>query len=75
MLVLRFSESFLLTTSLRRRRISLYVSLITVSFPANYTSKFWELFEAAEYIGSLKYLFVYLCLYISVCICTQEYIL
>ena len=57
-LVLQFSGRFLLTTSLRRRRISLYISLFTVAVPAKYTSKFWELFEATAYID-----------YVSTCVC------
>ena len=45
MFVLHFSAGFLLTASLRRRRISVYNSLFTVTIPVNYTSDFGELFE------------------------------
>ena len=38
LLVFHFSECFLLTTSLRRRRMSVYIYLFTVAIPANYTS-------------------------------------
>jgi hypothetical protein len=41
--------SFLLTASLRRRRMSVYISLFTVAVTVNYTSEFRELFEAAKY--------------------------
>ena len=40
-----FFEAFPLTTSLRRRRMSMYVSLFTVAVPLNYASEFWELFK------------------------------
>jgi len=51
LLVLDFSRRFLLTSCLRRRRMSMYVSVFTVlQFPScsnssNYTSEFRELFE------------------------------
>jgi hypothetical protein len=88
MLVLRFSLRFLLTTSLRRRRISLYFSLFTVAIPAKYTSKFWELFEAPAYTNYVStcagiYVCTYRCvfvrigmyLYVSVYICMQAFVL
>jgi hypothetical protein len=40
MLLLYFSEFFLLTASLRRRSVSVYISLFLVSICANYTSEF-----------------------------------
>jgi hypothetical protein len=46
-LVVHFSELFLLTASLRRRRKSMYISLFTVANSVNYTSEFQERFEAA----------------------------
>ena len=75
MLVLRFSGRFLLTTSLRRRRISLYISLITVAIPANYTSKFWELFETIAHVDSVStcaciYVRMYWCVF-----CTHAFML
>ena len=42
-----FFRTFLLTTSLRWQRMSLYISLFTAASPLNYTSEFWEFFEAA----------------------------
>jgi hypothetical protein len=60
----RFSGRFLLTTTFRRRRISLYIALSTVAIPANYTSKFWELFEATAYIPSVSTCAcIYVCTY------------
>jgi len=44
-----FLERFLLTAFLRRRRISVYISLFTVTIPVNYTSEFRERFEATTY--------------------------
>jgi len=46
LLVLHFSGRFLLTASLRRRRMSLYINLFTVTIPVNYTREFRERFEA-----------------------------
>ena len=46
LLALHFSGCFLLTASLRRRRMSTYISLFIVKIPVNYTSEFWELLEA-----------------------------
>jgi len=31
--------------------IYIYISLVTGKIPINYTSEFWELFEATTYIG------------------------
>jgi hypothetical protein len=47
LLVLQFSEPFVLTASLRRRRKSLCISLLTVANSVNYTSEFQERFAAA----------------------------
>jgi len=44
MLILHFSGRFLLITSLRRRRMSMSLSLFTVAIPVNYTTEFLELF-------------------------------
>jgi hypothetical protein len=66
LLVLRFSGRFLLTASLRRRRILLYISLITAAIPASYTSKFWELFEAIAYVDSVS---TCVCIYVCTCWC------
>jgi len=41
-----FLRTFVLTTSLRWQRMSLYISLFTAAIPLNYTSEFWEFFEA-----------------------------
>jgi hypothetical protein len=57
LLVLHFCGHFLLTASLRQRRMSMYIYLFTVVIPVNYTSEFRELSEAAMYIhkiGSLR---------------------
>jgi len=43
-LLLHFSGRFLLTASLRRRRISAHVTLLTVTISVNYTSEFGEIF-------------------------------
>ena len=43
--ILHFSGCLLLTTSLRRRRTSMYISIYTLAIPINYTSEFWELLE------------------------------
>jgi hypothetical protein len=40
-----FLWRFLLTESLRRRRISMYISLFTVAIPVNYTSEFREVLK------------------------------
>ena len=45
-----FSGRFLLPASIRRRRMSMSISLPTVSIPVNYTGEFRELFEAITYI-------------------------
>jgi hypothetical protein len=47
MLGLIISGRFFLTESLRRRRMSMYIPLLTVAIPVNYTSEFREIFEAA----------------------------
>jgi len=44
--------ALLLTSSLRRRRMSMYISLFRVTITVNYTSGFRELFEAATYNGA-----------------------
>jgi len=41
-----FFGAFSLTASLRRRRQSMYISLFAATIPVNYTSEFWERFEA-----------------------------
>jgi hypothetical protein len=41
----------LLTASLRRRRRSMYVSLVTVANGVNYAGEVWQLFEAAAYVN------------------------
>jgi hypothetical protein len=45
LLFLRFSGRFLLTVSLRGRRVSMYVSLFAVVISLNYTSEFLKRFE------------------------------
>ena len=50
MLILHFSGHFLLTTSLRKRRVLVYIYLFTVAIPVNYTNEFWEHFETMTYI-------------------------
>jgi hypothetical protein len=45
-----FGGCFLLTASIRQQRMSLYISLFTVAISVNYTSKLWELSEAATYV-------------------------
>jgi len=45
-----FSETFLLTTSLRLRRMSMYISLFRVTVFVNYTSEFQECFEVTTHI-------------------------
>ena len=42
------------TALLRRRRMSMYISLFTVAIPGNCTSEFRELSEATMYIRDLK---------------------
>jgi hypothetical protein len=49
LLFFHFSGRLLLTASLRRRRISLYLSLYIVEIPVNYTSQFRKNFEANPY--------------------------
>jgi hypothetical protein len=44
-----FLGRFLLTAFLRRRRISVYFSLFTVTIPVNYISEFRERFETTAY--------------------------
>jgi len=46
LLVLQFLGCFLLTTSLRQQRMSLYISLFKLAVHINDTSEFQELFEA-----------------------------
>ena len=46
LLVLHFSGCFLLTTSVMWQRMFLYISVFKVPVPINYTSEFWEFFEA-----------------------------
>ena len=41
-----FLGRFLLTVFFRRRRISVYISLLTETIPVTYTSEFRERFEA-----------------------------
>jgi hypothetical protein len=41
-----FYGIFLLTASLRRRRMSVHISLFTAAIPVNYTREFRELFKA-----------------------------
>ena len=47
--ILHFSGRFILTASLRERRMSEYISLYTVAITVNYTSEFRESFEATAY--------------------------
>ena len=49
LLVLHFSRLFLLTASLRRRRMPMYIVLFTAATPVNYTNEFRELLEAITY--------------------------
>ena len=46
LLVLHFKRCFLPTTCLRRRKISMYISLLIVENTVNYTSEFRKMFEA-----------------------------
>ena len=50
LLVLHFSGRFLLTVSLRRKRMSMYISLFIVEIYVNYTSEFRELSEVTMFI-------------------------
>ena len=50
MLILNFSGHFLLTTSLRKQRVLVYIYLFTVAILVNYTYAFWELLETMTYI-------------------------
>jgi hypothetical protein len=43
-------ERFLQTASLRRRRMSVYISLFAVAISVNLTSEYREVFEANMYI-------------------------
>ena len=43
-----FVGSYFLTASLRRRRILIYISLLTIAVPVNYTRECCELFEAIK---------------------------
>ena len=43
-------ERFLQTAPLKRRRMSVYVSLYTVAIPVNLTGEYREVFEANMYI-------------------------
>jgi hypothetical protein len=45
-LIVHFSERFLLAASLRRRRMSIYISILTVAIPVNHTSEVREPFDA-----------------------------
>ena len=56
-----FLGRFLLTSSLGRRRVSVYISLFTLAIPINYTSEFRGRFEIYVYIYIFIYLFIYLC--------------
>jgi len=44
-----FWGAFLLTAFLARRGLTMWVSLFTAAIPVNYTSEFWEIFEATSY--------------------------
>jgi len=46
MFLFHISGHFLLTVSLRWQRMPVYLSLLTIIIPANYTGKFREHFEA-----------------------------
>ena len=37
----------------RRRRMLMCISLFTVAIPVNYTSEFWEIYEAATYFAKV----------------------
>ena len=45
-----FSGHFLLAVYLRRRRMSVYITLFAVAIPVNSTSKFREGYEATAYV-------------------------
>jgi hypothetical protein len=44
-----FWGRFLLIASLRRRRMSMYISLLTAEIPVNYSREFRELFGDTTY--------------------------
>ena len=44
-----FRGHFLLTASLRRRMLSMCISLFKIAIPVNYTSEFREIFETTTY--------------------------
>ena len=50
------SGHFLLTESLRRRRMSMYIYLFTVAIPVKYANEFRELFEATMYIRQSQHI-------------------
>ena len=45
LLVPHFSRNFLLTASLRRRKVSMYISSLKIANPVDYTDEFWEIFQ------------------------------
>ena len=47
--VLHLSGRLLMIASLRRRKMSLYINLFTVTIPVNYTNEFRERFETIAY--------------------------
>jgi hypothetical protein len=49
LLVLHFSGRFLLAASLRRRKLSMCISLFTIAIPVNYASEFREILETTTY--------------------------
>jgi len=63
LLVLHFSGHFLLTASLRRRKMSVYISLLTVTIPLNYTSEIQDI---------LKPLHISFALYWKSAICSTQ---
>jgi hypothetical protein len=74
LLALRYSGRFLLTPSLRRRRISLYFfnhSSISCKLYQQILGTFWS-YCLRRFC---KYFRVYIRLYVSVCICTQAFML
>ena len=73
MLVLHFLWCVLLNTTLRLRRMSMYISLFTVAIPVNFTSKFREMFEATTYYIYI-YIYMYVCQYTKIC-CWQKLVL
>ena len=54
LLVLHFSMRFILTASLRRRMLSMYISILIVAVLASYTSDFREIFEASKYMRKAR---------------------